>query len=157
MHIHSHFHVCKEKHKHSSKYLFCAPIKKEVQTGLIVYMGSWELFLFSLTQILSTFTSISNSYRHCIVSVITNWNGKCNVSRCHGSSTERRAEKHSNYENNEPHLGLGGALLKVPEQHVVFSQRYHTLPITHGLPQYTAGDMREDTDKDSHVHVFSER
>lgn len=76
MHIHSHFHVCKEKHKHSSKYLFCAPIKKEVQTGLIVYMGSWELFLFSLTQILSTFTSISNSYRHCIVSVITNGNGK---------------------------------------------------------------------------------
>lgn len=79
------------------------------------------------------------------------------VCRCHGSSTERRAEKHSNYENNEPHLGLGGALLKVPEQHVVFSQRYHTLPITHGLPQYTAGDMREDTDKYSHVHVFSER
>ncbi len=119
-------------------------------------MGTIFFFLWRQTH--TTITSESYIYTHWIVSVISNVNCKwmsqlgnwtwCFVSLiCHaGSSTERKAVKHGNYENNEPHRGLGGALLKVPEQHVVFSQRYQTLPITHGLPQYTAGDMREDTD-----------
>lgn len=44
------------------------------------------------------------------------------------------------------HRGLGRALRQVPEQSVVISQRDHTRPISHGLPQDTAAERERDSE-----------